>query len=123
MSSPIHTGLCYTVATPTPTGVLFLRAGYQIERGDRAWRVDAFPALPDGHVALEASTADFGIVWIADFALEHLLPSPEPVDYIPGRSQNPRPVRPDALTLSPAPPNNALQRTEAGGGAASDLHA
>ena len=123
MSSPIHTGLCYTVVSPTPSGVLFVRAGYQIQAGDRAWQVSRSPALPDGYVSLDARTADWGIVWIADFAPEHLLQPPESVDYVPGCPQNPRPIRPDALTLSPAPPNNALQRTEAGGGAISDHHA
>ena len=120
MSLSTCTGLCYTVATPAPVGVLFLRTGYQIEAGDRAWKVASFPPSP-GRVSLEASTADWGIVWVADFALGHLLPSPEPVDYVPGCSQNPRPIRPDALTLSPAPPNHALQRTEAGKSVFSEL--
>ena len=118
-----HTGLCYTVAVPTPTAAMFVRAGYDIQAGDRAWQVERFPPLPDGFVALEARTADWGIVWMADFALEHLLPAPEPVDYVAGCPQNPRPIRPDAFTLSPAPPNNALQRTQAGGGAGSEFGA
>ena len=100
-STSMHTGLCYTVAEPRPTEIFFLRDGYQIERGDRAWCVDFFPSLPDGNVALEASTADWGIIWIAHFPIEHLVPSPEPVDYVSGCAQNPRPIRPDALTISP----------------------
>lgn len=108
-----HTGFCYTVVVPTPVAAMFVRGGYEIRAGDRAWQVSCFPPLPNGFVALEARTADWGIVWMAHFALEHLLPVPEPVDYVSGCPQNPRPVRPEVFTLLPAPPHTTIRRTQA----------
>ena len=110
-STTPHTCFCYTVAVPTPSLARYVRRGYKIEAGDCAWQHTRHPPMPDGFVILEAATADWVTIWIAEFALEHLLPSPEPVLYGPGWDQNPRPFRPGTFTFPPAPPNHALQRT------------
>ena len=86
--------ICYTVLAPEAAEPMFVRRGYRIEAGDRGWATPAFPSLPAGHVMLEASTADWTILWIASFPLEQLAQPPELVEPFHGYPQpNCRPVR------------------------------